>query len=1329
MRRLALLPLLIALGAFVPADADVASSRSGGLGTRVNGALGGRCSSGVCRIDGGSAGGGNRFHRLSEFDTRGAIQGVSIDSDGVRNLVLGVTAADGSFIDKSVSLTSPAHLFVLSPGGIQLMPGASFQQIPQLTLSTASQLRFNGGVFDVFSTPATGVAGLAGDPLPGALGLLPGALGEKRPWIRMDGISIDVDEALLVDAPGGRIDVEGSRLSVSNAAGDGGTLTLTGELIRVGEGTELLATGSGKGGLVQVGGSWQNSDASVRQASQTWMQAGSLVDASSTGHGAGGTVVIWSDLNNLDGGTVVEGSLLARGGPLGGDGGRIETSGPFLLANPEKIDVSSIDGLGGEWLLDPYNITIGGSGSITDTTDPNGNGRLFESSQSASTVDVDDIAKNLRSGDVRILTGSGNTSEGGNIVWQSGYNLDYSSSAYKLTLDAVGYIQLNSSITTGGGGLSLKASSGYVQGAEAITLSLSGPLDIATGDNTIGTAGFTSPALASTLKGTGGLTKSGSGRLILSGNNVDWTGTTIVQTGSLRAVGANALGGASAGTEVQSGGTLEISGGLTIPEPITLAGGKLMNLSSQNILTNKILLNGSSTIDLLQGSTLELKPSSGNALAVDSSSTAFNSNLTVSGDGDLVVHAPITLKDGQTAATYGDFVQTGEGILRFLDAIYVEEVASTGGGTLWMDQAAGADTIEGPDKSSIFLDNGALLRRDANETVKSATLKLGSGGGGISVGDGFTLIWDAEIKGSGNFSKEGAGTLRFPVTSEISYTGETLVKAGTLDVLSNSPATATCSGTGTSNRCKTTDTDTDTDTDAVVQSTKKKSTLKAVLTEAVAEVPILPPSQQNANPSTDLNSAETDLGGSPSAQAQSSDPTLVVELDSSRDSGDTSVATSPTTSTSASVQTVTPDQAADQLRSSDQVATLRTASALGLDQAEQALIPPTPTVEELQTVLEQVESQRLAERPAVLQVRFTKATDDQQGQKDGFLDLTLISAKAPVEARRVEVDRKRFAGLLKALYRQLSRQEPMAVDNPASPTRQLHSLLVAPLTEALQAQGIQTLLIAADQGLQAVPFAALNDGSGYFGDRYAFALTPSLALTPLSPSVDAPQGQLALGASQFEGLAPLPLVPQELERIDASTGADRYLNSEFSPQALLDRAADQRYSRVHVATHADFRPGGPERSVLHTGTGPMSMAQFARLRKERSDQPLDLVVLSACRTLLGDKDSELGFAGLALQAGARSAIGTLWYVDDVVTSAFFVQFYRLLDQGVPKAQALQRTRQLFSSGLVRLSGDEVIGGGGTPLLNELSASQRRRIVSGVSNPFFWAGIELIGSPW
>ena len=290
------------------------------LGSRVNGALGWSCNSGICRIGGGQDAGTNRFHRLRQFDTRGAIQSVEIRSDGIRNLVLGVTASEGSFIDKAVALTSPAHLFLLSPGGIQLMPGAGFLQVPQLTLSTATQLHFPGGVFDVFRSPASALTALRGDPLPGQLGLRGVLEEDRRPWIRMEGISIDIEESLLVDAPGGRIDVESSRLSVSNSSGDGGTLTLTADLVSVGADSQLLATGSRDGGLVQVGGSWQNSDLTVRQAVQTWMKPGSLVDASSTGQGHGGTVVVWSDLNNGSGGTVAEGTLLARGGPLGGNG-------------------------------------------------------------------------------------------------------------------------------------------------------------------------------------------------------------------------------------------------------------------------------------------------------------------------------------------------------------------------------------------------------------------------------------------------------------------------------------------------------------------------------------------------------------------------------------------------------------------------------------------------------------------------------------------------------------------------------------------------------------------------------------------------------------------------------------------------------------------------------------------------------------------------------------------------------------------------------------------------------------------------------------------------
>mgnify|MGYP003341336232 CR=1 FL=1 len=178
-----------------------------------------------------------------------------------------------------------------------------------------------------------------------------------------------------------------------------------------------------------------------------------------------------------------------------------------------------------------------------------------------------------------------------------------------------------------------------------------------------------------------------------------------------------------------------------------------------------------------------------------------------------------------------------------------------------------------------------------------------------------------------------------------------------------------------------------------------------------------------------------------------------------------------------------------------------------------------------------------------------------------------------------------------------------------------------------------------------------------------------------------------------------------------------------------EQAADDRYQRVHVATHAEFLPGGPSKARLHTGAGPISLQQFVSLRQRRQDNPLELFALSACRTALGDNDTELGFAGLALQAGARSAIGTLWYVDDVATSAFFLQFCRYLDAGIPKADALQLTRQAMARGQVRLQGDQVLAPDGTPLLTALTSAQQRRVAGGMTHPFFWSGIELLGTPW
>ena len=377
------------------------------------------------------------------------------------------------------------------------------------------------------------------------------------------------------------------------------------------------------------------------------------------------------------------------------------------------------------------------------------------------------------------------------------------------------------------------------------------------------------------------------------------------------------------------------------------------------------------------------------------------------------------------------------------------------------------------------------------------------------------------------------------------------------------------------------------------------------------------------------------------------------------------------------------------------------------------------------------EFNRAAYNPAVLHLQFTPLPEGRTTASggDAFLDITLIPSSGKLEGVRVELTTADFRNQLRNLYVQLSRQDSLKVDDPQSPSRQLYALLFESLTTSLQREKITTLLIAADRGLQAVPFAALSDGQRYFGDRYAFSITPSLALTDLGTSGDPGQRLLALGASEFEGLAALPLVPQELDRIGADANKDLFLNQEFTPDRFLEKASESTYSQLHVATHAEFKPGGPNASQLHSGIGPISMSELAKLRKERQGVPLDLVVFSACRTALGDANAELGFSGLALQAGARSAVGTLWYVDDVVTSAYFVQMYRYLNQGIPKAEAMQLTRQGFARNLVRLDGDRLLGVNDQPLLLNLTPSQQRRVSSGVNNPFFWAGIELMGSPW
>jgi len=367
-------------------------------------------------------------------------------------------------------------------------------------------------------------------------------------------------------------------------------------------------------------------------------------------------------------------------------------------------------------------------------------------------------------------------------------------------------------------------------------------------------------------------------------------------------------------------------------------------------------------------------------------------------------------------------------------------------------------------------------------------------------------------------------------------------------------------------------------------------------------------------------------------------------------------------------------------------------------------------------------------RPAIVRLSLNPGS-----KGTAALDLLYLPPQGAMEGWRVDVPEARLRGLIARFQQQLSRMEEPSLEATGSAASQLSGLLLQPLLPTLRRDGINALLLSVDRGLQAVPYAALPVAPGVLlGDAYALTLTPSLGLTGLASSAEPTTGKMLLGGSSrfANGLAELPLVRQELQTLAAENSSDLLLDSAFSDRSLLRAAGTNLYRRVHLATHAEFRGGRPTVARLYTASGDLNLSELAKtLREGPSRGRLDLLSLSACRTALGDEQSELGLVGLALRTGSRSALGTLWFVDDAASAAFFVEFYRQLARGLPKDEALRQTRLAFRRGTIRLDGDRLVGADAKPLVAGLSPGDRQRLANGLAHPYFWAGITLSGSPW
>jgi filamentous hemagglutinin family protein len=361
----------------------------------------------------------------------------------------------------------------------------------------------------------------------------------------------------------GQVNIGGT-LDVSSATGGGGEVVATAKNVLVDDGARVSATGATGGGTIDIGGAWQ-AGSGVDQATAVYVSKTASLNASAIGNGNGGEISVRSDVNSASSTTQVYGSLSARGGAAGGNGGDIETSGHWLDVTGIVADASAVSGRAGEWLLDPYNVIIGSTTTGNAYTPPN-----FSPTSSDSTILASTISTALNGGsNVTITTGSSGgslgditvnsaiakTSGGGvTLTLQAAdsiiINQPISNTSGTGTLavnlwadndngthDGVGVVILNNSISTAGGAIAfgtgatqsingvttLVGGDVYVGGASAVNLNTGGGAVGFHGQLIIANANGLNINTANGNVNFDGLVDSGDTYSLVNSANVSWT--------------------------------------------------------------------------------------------------------------------------------------------------------------------------------------------------------------------------------------------------------------------------------------------------------------------------------------------------------------------------------------------------------------------------------------------------------------------------------------------------------------------------------------------------------------------------------------------------------------------------------------------------------------------------------------------------------------------------------------------------------------------------------------------------------------------------------------
>ncbi|MGQ9869492.1 CHAT domain-containing protein [Leptodesmis sp.] len=355
-----------------------------------------------------------------------------------------------------------------------------------------------------------------------------------------------------------------------------------------------------------------------------------------------------------------------------------------------------------------------------------------------------------------------------------------------------------------------------------------------------------------------------------------------------------------------------------------------------------------------------------------------------------------------------------------------------------------------------------------------------------------------------------------------------------------------------------------------------------------------------------------------------------------------------------------------------------------------------------------------------LQTSTERATDQ--------LELLVVTAKGNAIRHRIpEATREQVMPLAQEFRLEVSDPRKLRTTSYLPQAQQLYQWLVAPVKAELQARQINNLVFLMDTGLRSLPVAALQDGQKFLIEDCSVGLMPSLSLTDTRYRDIRDAKLLTLGISEStQAQPPLPSVLVEVSTlVQQIWSGTSFLNENATLETLKTARQNRLYGIIHLATHADFLPGKVNNSYVQLWDDRLRLDQIRQLGW--NDPQVELLVLSACDTALGDREAELGFGGLAVQSGVKTALTSLWAVNDVATAALITRFYKDLRTAPIKVEALRQAKLAMLRGQGYIDNKQIRGvtPTGIPLPADIPGLQDTQL----SHPYYWSAFTMIGNPW